>query len=74
MSDTGERQFGDLKVVIYRGTWIATENCIVVAPEVFELDDDQIRPTCITPLQRAAYHCRLTAALLGVAGKVPRAG
>ena len=42
MSDTGERQFGDLKVVIYHGTCIATENCIVVAPEVFELDDDQI--------------------------------
>ena len=42
MSDTGERQFGDLKVVIDRGTCIATENCIVVAPEVFELDDNQI--------------------------------
>ena len=36
MSDTVERQFGDLKVVIDRGTCIATENFIVVAPEVFE--------------------------------------
>ena len=26
MSDTGERQFGDLMVVIYHGTCIATEN------------------------------------------------
>ena len=42
MSDTVERQFGDLKVVIDRGTCIATENCMVVAPEVLELDDDQI--------------------------------
>ncbi len=42
MSDTVERQFGDLKVVIDRGTCIATENCIEVAPEVFELDDNQI--------------------------------
>ncbi len=42
MSDTVERQFGDLKVVIDRGTCIGTENCIVVAPEVFEFDDDQI--------------------------------
>ncbi len=38
MLDTVERQFGDLKVVIDLGTCIATENCIVVAPEVFELD------------------------------------
>ncbi len=42
MSDIVKRQFGDLNVVIDRGTCIATENCIVVAPEVFELDDDQI--------------------------------
>ncbi len=42
MSDTVERQFGDLKVVIDRDTCIATENCIEVGPEVFELDDDQI--------------------------------
>ena len=38
MLDTVERQFGDLKVVIDRGTCIATDNCIAVAPEVFELD------------------------------------
>ncbi len=42
MSDTVERQFGELKVVIDRGVCIATDNCVVVAPEVFELDDDQI--------------------------------
>ncbi len=42
MSDTVERQFGDLTAVIDLGTCIATENFIVVAPEVFELDDDQI--------------------------------
>ncbi len=42
MSDTVERQFGDLKVIIDRGTCIATENFIEVAPEVFELDDNQI--------------------------------
>ncbi len=42
MSDTVERQFGDLKVVIDRGTCIATENCVEMAPEVFEFDDDQI--------------------------------
>ncbi len=42
MSDTVERQFGDLKVVIDRDTCIATGNCTVAAPEVFELDDDQI--------------------------------
>ncbi len=42
MSDTVERQFGDLKVVIDRDTCIATDNCIAVAPEVFELDDNHI--------------------------------
>ncbi len=42
MSDTVERQFGDLKVVIDRGVCIATENCMDLAAKVFELDDDQI--------------------------------
>ncbi len=42
MSDTVERQFGDLKVVIDRDICIATENCIDLAPKVFVLDDDQI--------------------------------
>ena len=42
MLDTVERQFGDLKVVIDRGTCISTENCIALAPELFEFDDDQI--------------------------------
>lgn len=42
MSDTVERRFGDLRVVIDRETCIATENCIEVAPEVFQLDDEGI--------------------------------
>jgi ferredoxin len=37
-----ERNISDLKIIIDRTTCIATGNCIKVAPEVFELDDERI--------------------------------
>jgi len=42
MSDFVDRRFGDLTVRVDRQTCIATENCIEVAPEVFEMDDQGI--------------------------------
>ena len=42
MSDLVERKFADLTVRIDRGTCIATENCMEIAPEVLELDDTGI--------------------------------
>ncbi len=40
--DTTERKFGDLTVQIDRDTCIASANCMKVAPEIFELDDEGI--------------------------------
>lgn len=37
-----ERKFGELTVRIDRGTCISSANCLVVAPEVLEFDDDTI--------------------------------
>ena len=42
MSDTSERNISGLKIKIDRTTCIATANCIKVAPEVFELDEERI--------------------------------
>ncbi len=42
MSDFAEHRFGDLTVRVDRRTCIATENCMEVAPEVFELDEEGI--------------------------------
>lgn len=42
MSDIVERKLGELIVQIDRETCIATENCIAVAPDVFELDGENI--------------------------------
>jgi ferredoxin len=42
MSDFREKEFGELKIRIDRETCIATGNCIKVAPEVFEFDDEKI--------------------------------
>jgi len=42
MSDIVERKFGALALRIDRATCIANESCMSIAPEVFELDDDQI--------------------------------
>lgn len=41
MSDT-ERRIGDLTVNIDRDACIGSGNCIKVAPELFELDDESI--------------------------------
>jgi len=42
VSDFVERRFGNLTVRIDRGRCIASTNCINVAGEVFELDDEGI--------------------------------
>ena len=42
MSDVEERNISGLKVKIDRTTCIGTANCIKVAPEVFELDNERI--------------------------------
>ncbi len=42
MEDFIEQNISDLKIKIDRSTCIATGNCIKVAPEVFELDDERI--------------------------------
>lgn len=42
MGEFRERRFGELTVRIDRETCIASENCISLAPDVFELDDDRI--------------------------------
>ena len=40
--DFVERKLGNLTVRIDRGTCISSANCLVVAPEVLEFDDDTI--------------------------------
>ncbi|OGU74782.1 MAG: hypothetical protein A2V93_00800 [Ignavibacteria bacterium RBG_16_34_14] len=42
MSDTKEREISELIIKIDRTTCISTANCIKVAPDVFELDDERI--------------------------------
>ncbi len=42
MSDIVERKIGGLTVRIDRSTCIASEDCMAVAPELFELDDESI--------------------------------
>ncbi len=42
MEDFVERKFGDLTVRIDRTQCIGTSNCMNVAPEVFEFDEDGI--------------------------------
>lgn len=42
MDDVEERTLSGLTIRIERGLCIATQNCIRVAPEVFELGSDQI--------------------------------
>ena len=42
MSDFVEQKIGDLTVRIDRGLCIASTNCINVAGEIFELDDEGI--------------------------------
>lgn len=37
-----DRDVGDLTVRVDRNTCIASENCIELAPEVFELDEESI--------------------------------
>jgi ferredoxin len=40
MGEIRERRFGDLTVRIDRWTCIASKNCTKVAPEVFEIDEE----------------------------------
>ena len=40
--DIVEKTFGELTIRIDRGTCISSANCLVVAPEVLEFDDDTI--------------------------------
>ena len=42
MNDFPERNISDLKIKIDRTTCIGTANCIRVAPDVFELDNEKI--------------------------------
>ena len=42
MSDFAEHRFGDLTIRVDRKSCIATENCIEIAPEVFEVDEEGI--------------------------------
>lgn len=42
MSDVKERKVGDLTVRIDRTTCIASANCIKVAGDLFELDEEKI--------------------------------
>ena len=42
MSDFREKIIDELKIKIDRETCIGTGNCIKIAPEVFEFDDDRI--------------------------------
>ena len=42
MSDFVDHPFGDLTVRIDRGLCIGSGNCMKVAPEVFEFDDENI--------------------------------
>jgi ferredoxin len=42
MSEFAERKFGDLTIKVDRQTCIATENCMEIAPEVFEMDEEGI--------------------------------
>jgi ferredoxin len=42
MSDFGEQKISGLSIKIDRTTCIATTNCIKVAPDVFELDRENI--------------------------------
>ncbi len=42
MEDFIEQNISDLNIKIDRTTCIASGNCIKVAPEVFELDDERI--------------------------------
>jgi len=42
MEDFKERKFGHLTVRIDRPQCIGTSNCMSVAPEVFEFDDESI--------------------------------
>lgn len=42
MSDVVEKNISDVIVKIERTSCIASANCIKVAPEIFELDDENI--------------------------------
>ena len=42
MSDSKEKIIDELKIRIDRDTCIGTGNCIKIAPEVFEFDDERI--------------------------------
>ncbi len=42
MSDRVQRRFGDLTVRIDREICIGSGNCVKVAPELFELDEETI--------------------------------
>jgi ferredoxin len=42
MSDSVERKISGITVKIERMSCIGTANCIKVAPEIFELDDENI--------------------------------
>ncbi len=46
MNDVEERTLSGLTIRIERGLCAGTENCVKVAPEVFELGDDQIVTFC----------------------------
>ena len=42
MSDFVERKIGDLTVRIHRTMCIGSANCIKIAPELFELDSENV--------------------------------
>jgi len=63
MSDFAEHKFGDLTVRVDRQTCIATENCMEVAPEVFEIDEEGIvtfKPDAVnTDRERLIESCEI---------------
>jgi len=71
MSDIEERTISGHKVRIDRNRCIAEENCISIAPDVFELGEDQIVTFVIEPanvdhflLREACHVCPVDALIL----------
>lgn len=42
MSDPAERKIGKLHVVVQRDSCIGSGNCVKVAPDLFELDEEDV--------------------------------
>ena len=67
MSDIKEKEINELKIRIDRETCIGTGNCINIAPDVFELDNERIVKEAKDVLIEACSVCPVSA--LGVFDK-----